>query len=240
MRSRIALCLWIALTPASACSPTQLGGAQYEAPQVQGGGMRPVAAPEAAQAEASPSPASTAAVHAEASRPPAQGAPETSPAPAAANPSAPQASNATNAPNNSTPDDQATAAIIGVHGGAGPWVVAGYRMGAYALRKLNLAKGSFDLEVTHHAPHEVQYSCIADGAAAATGASLGRLSLSLVETPAPETRTTYRKRSTGEQLTLRTTPEFAARYKDVPRPQLMAAGQEVLHLKDAEIFYIVP
>lgn len=135
------------------------------------------------------------------------------------------------------PDAEVLASITAVHGGAGPWVVAGYRMGQYALAKLGLAKGSFDLEVVHHSPHEVQYSCIADGAAAATGASLGRLSLTLADAPATATRTTYRKRSTGEELTLQTTDAFGDRYKDIPRPQLMAAGREVLHLSDAEIFH---
>lgn len=90
--------------------------------------------------------------------------------------------------------------------------------------------------MVHHSPREVQYSCIADGAAAATGASLGRLSLSLADAPASDTRTTYVKRSTGERITLQATPEFAARYKDLQRPQLMAAGQEVLHLPDTAIF----
>jgi formylmethanofuran dehydrogenase subunit E len=133
-------------------------------------------------------------------------------------------------------DAKVLAAITAVHGGAGPWVVAGYRMGVYALAKLGLPRGSFDLEVIHHSPREVQYSCIADGAAAATGASVGRLSLTLAEAPAPDTRTTYRKRSTGEELTLQPTSAFANRYKDVPRSQLMAAGREVLHASDCEIF----
>jgi hypothetical protein len=128
------------------------------------------------------------------------------------------------------------AAITAVHGGAGPWVVAGDRMGRYALAKLGLPRGSFDLEVVHRSPHEVQYSCIADGAAAATGASLGRVSLTLANAPAPDTRTTYRKRSTGEELMLQTTSGSVNRYKDVPRSPLMVAGREVLHLADAEIF----
>jgi formylmethanofuran dehydrogenase subunit E len=133
-------------------------------------------------------------------------------------------------------DAEALAAVRGVHGGAGPWVVAGYRMGRYALAKLGLPRGSFDVEVTHHSPREVQYSCIADGAAAATGASLGRLNLSLEPAEAAHTRTTYRNKQTGASVTLQATEAFAQRYMDVPRPQLGAAGAEVLHLPDAEIF----
>ncbi|HKU39013.1 MAG TPA: FmdE family protein, partial [Polyangiales bacterium] len=116
------------------------------------------------------------------------------------------------------------AAVRAVHGGAGPWVVAGYKMGRYALRALELPHGSFDLVVEHYSPAEVQYSCIADGAAAATGASLGKLNLNRSDVPAPETRTTYKNRQTGRAITLRVTPSFAARYRDVPRAQLGARG----------------
>jgi formylmethanofuran dehydrogenase subunit E len=137
-------------------------------------------------------------------------------------------------------DEAALSTIRGVHGGAGPWVVAGYRMGRFALTKLGLAHGSFDLEVVHHAPHELQYSCIADGAAAATGASLGRLNLSLEAAEPQATRTTYKNRVTGATVTLQTTEAFALRYMNLPRAQLSAAGEEVLHLTDAEIFHEVP
>jgi len=135
-----------------------------------------------------------------------------------------------------TTEEAALRAIRGVHRGAGPWVVAGYRMGQAALARLGLPHGSFDLEVVHHAPREVQFSCIADGAAAATGASLGRLNLSLEPAPAADTRTTYRNKQTGVSVTLETTPGFSERYANVPRPQLAAAGLEVLQLRDAEIF----
>lgn len=77
------------------------------------------------------------------------------------------------------PEDEGLRAVASVHGGAGPWAVAGYRMGEFALRELGLPRGSFDLEVVHFTPESVQYSCIADGAAAATGASLGKLNLKL-------------------------------------------------------------
>jgi formylmethanofuran dehydrogenase subunit E len=129
-------------------------------------------------------------------------------------------------------------AVAAVHGGAGPWAVAGYRMGAYALQQLGLERGSFDLDVTHASPSEVQYSCIADGAAAATGASLGKLNLHWHEAALPDTRTTYLRKSTGRTLTLEVTSAFAQRYADVPRPQLKAAGEEVMRLADAEIFEV--
>ena len=119
-------------------------------------------------------------------------------------------------------------------------MVAGYRMGEFALRRLGLPPGSFDLEIGHFAPREVQYSCIVDGAAAATGASLGKLNLTLSDAPANETRTSYRRRSTGQTVTLRVTPAFEGRFLDVPRDRLPAAGHEVLRLRDDEIFEVAP
>ncbi|GMU08493.1 FmdE family protein [Corallococcus caeni] len=127
-----------------------------------------------------------------------------------------------------------------VHGGAGPWAVAGYRMGEHALQQLGLPRGSFKLEVIHHSPAQVQYTCVADGAAAATGASLGKLNLSLVTAPAPEdTATTFRNRDTGQSLTLRPSASFVQRFRDVPREKLGEAGRTVLTLPDADVFETV-
>jgi formylmethanofuran dehydrogenase subunit E len=130
--------------------------------------------------------------------------------------------------------------VATIHGGAGPWVVAGYRMGSYALARLGLPRQSFDLEVLHHTPQEVQFSCIADGAAAATGASAGKLNLRLVEATAADVATTYRRKSTGQTITLRPTPAFTARFRDVPRDQLAAAGRIVLALPEADVFEELP
>ncbi|EYF02853.1 FmdE family protein [Chondromyces apiculatus] len=133
--------------------------------------------------------------------------------------------------------DQQLAAVARIHGGTGPWAVAGYRMGQHALARLGLAAQSFDLEVVHHSPRAVQFTCIADGAAAATGASLGKLNLSLVEEP-DETAvsTTYRRRSTGTSITLRPTAAFRTRFKNVPREQLPTAGRTAMELPASEIF----
>ncbi|HKU39952.1 MAG TPA: hypothetical protein VJR89_17450, partial [Polyangiales bacterium] len=67
-----------------------------------------------------------------------------------------------------------------------------------------------------------------------------KLNLNRSDVPAPETRTTYKNRQTGRAITLRVTPSFAARYRDVPRAQLGARGEEVLQLPDAEVFEVVP
>ncbi len=135
--------------------------------------------------------------------------------------------------------DEKLAEVARIHGGAGPWAVAGYRMGEHAMAALGVKRGSFDLEVVHHSPREVQYSCIADGAAAATGASLGKLNLAISEAPLAETRTIYRSRSTGATITLRPSPAFAKRFHDVPRARLAEAGREAMALPNAEVFEVV-
>lgn len=138
------------------------------------------------------------------------------------------------------PVDDELAEVARVHGAAGPWAVAGYRMGTYALKKLGLPAQSFDLEVVHHSPQKVQFSCIADGAAVATGASLGKLNLRLDEADEAHVATTYRRISTGASLTLRPTAGFRARFQDMPYDKLLAAGRAVMELPDAEVFEEVP
>lgn len=136
-------------------------------------------------------------------------------------------------------DDEALEAVARAHGGAGPWAVLGYRMGKHALGVLGLQRGSFDLEVRHESPAEVQFSCVADGAQASTGASLGKLNLSHVVVPRAEVKTIYRRKSTGQTVVLRPAAAFVARFENVPRAKLGEAGREVLHLTDAELFETV-
>lgn len=126
--------------------------------------------------------------------------------------------------------------VARIHGAAGPWAVAGYRMGRYALKKLGLTPQSFDLEVIHHSPQQVQFSCIADGAAAATGASLGKLNLRIEETDEQHVATTYVRPSTKVMVILRPTAEFREKFRDIPRDKLGEAGRLVMSLSDHQIF----
>jgi formylmethanofuran dehydrogenase subunit E len=134
------------------------------------------------------------------------------------------------------PVDSELDRVAAVHGAPGPWAVAGYRMGQYALGKLGLERGSFDLEVTHKSPHQVMFSCIADGAAAATGASVGKLNLTLVDGVEKDLATSYRQKSTGRTITLRPTASFRARYADTPREKARDLGREVLALPAEQVF----
>ena len=126
--------------------------------------------------------------------------------------------------------------IAFVHGGTGPFAVAGYRMGQRALKEMNLPRGAFTLEVTHKTPNEVQFSCIADGVQAATGVSVGKLNLKLELVTQDETETLIRDRKSGRTIAFRLKPEFTKRYLNLPHEKLRAAGEEVLALPDDQIF----
>jgi len=124
------------------------------------------------------------------------------------------------------------------HGAAGPWAVAGYRIGERALRELRLPRYSHDLEVVHRCPSAVQYSCIADGLQAATGASPGKLNLRVEEATADGLKTLVRDRRTNRCLTFTLRPEFARSIVDLPHERLEAEGQRVASLPDEAIFNI--
>jgi formylmethanofuran dehydrogenase subunit E len=130
-------------------------------------------------------------------------------------------------------------AVASVHGDAGAWAVAGYRMGEYALKTLGLKRGEFALAVEHSSPKEVRYACIADGAQAATGATLGRLQLTLSEVKADKLQTVYRNKTTGQSVTLRPTAAFMKKFMDVPREKAREAGKQAMTMPDAEVFEVV-
>jgi hypothetical protein len=126
-----------------------------------------------------------------------------------------------------------------VHGAAGPWAVAGYRIGERALKELGLPRQSHQVEVIHHCPAEVQFSCIADGVQAATGASPGKLNLRVEPAPREELRTVIRDKMTGRTLTFTLEPEFARSILNLPMSRGLAEGQRVASIPDDAIFRVV-
>jgi formylmethanofuran dehydrogenase subunit E len=113
-------------------------------------------------------------------------------------------------------------------------------MSEHALGKLGLRRGSFDLQVVHWTPREVRYSCIADGAAAHSGASLGKLNLSLVDTTADNVLTIYRDKKSGKSIALRPTASFRERYAETSPERARALGREVLELPADQVFEEIP
>lgn len=123
-----------------------------------------------------------------------------------------------------------------VHGGTGPWAVAGYRVGQRALEELGLPRHSFRLLVVHRSPAEVQYTCVADGLQAATGTSPGKLNLKLEEVSVERLSTTVEDRESGRRLTFTLRPELARSITDLPHERLEAEGRRVAELPDDQIF----
>jgi formylmethanofuran dehydrogenase subunit E len=130
------------------------------------------------------------------------------------------------------------ARVAEYHGAAGVFAVAGYRIGARALTELGEKRGSFSLDVTHHTPFQVQWSCVADGVQAATGVSAGKLNLRLVETSPDKLETVIRDKRSGKILSFRLRPEFLSKYLDTPEDRQAEAAREVLRLPDSAIFTI--
>jgi formylmethanofuran dehydrogenase subunit E len=128
--------------------------------------------------------------------------------------------------------------VASIHGAAGVFAVAGYRMGERALHELGADRGSFALDVTHRTPLQVQYSCIADGWQAATGVSAGKLNLHIVKVSPQNTETIVRNKKTGQALVFRLRNEFLAKYLNVPEERQTAAGREVAALPDDQIFRV--
>lgn len=128
------------------------------------------------------------------------------------------------------------ARVRDIHGAIGPWAVAGYRMGERALKELALPKHTFTILVIHRCPAEVQYSCIADGLQAATGASSGKLNLRVEEAAAGAMKTMIRDQNSRRLLTFTLKPELVRSIKDLPHDHLEAAGRRVAGLRDDEIF----
>jgi formylmethanofuran dehydrogenase subunit E len=135
--------------------------------------------------------------------------------------------------------DSCLARVKAVHGGGGPWAVVGYRMGERALKDLNVPRQSFTLMVVHRAPMQVQYTCMADGLQASTGASVGKLNLRLEEAPRPALKTTVVDRKTGRRLTFTIDPDLAASITDLPYDRLEAEGRRVAALPDDKLFRVV-
>jgi formylmethanofuran dehydrogenase subunit E len=130
------------------------------------------------------------------------------------------------------------ARVVEFHGTAGVFAVAEYRIGARALTELQEKRGSFRLDVTHHTPFEVQWSCIADGIQAATGVSAGKLNLRLLETTPDKLETVIKDNRSGKILSFRLRPEFLSKYLDTPEARQAAAARDVLKLPDSAIFTI--
>ena len=134
--------------------------------------------------------------------------------------------------------DDKLKAVAEIHGAAGVFAVAGYRMGEYALRELKLPRGSFAIDVVHETPNEVQWSCIADGLQAATGASAGKLNLHIAAATKEAVKTLVTNRKTGQTLVFELAPSFVKRFLNLPYDKQPASAKEVIQMPEESIFQV--
>ena len=127
-------------------------------------------------------------------------------------------------------------AVRRIHGGVGPFAMAGWVMGQHALKELRVENPRFDVEVVHASPAQVQYSCIADGLQAATGASLGKLNLRRLDSE--QTVSVIRNRATGKARAYRLKPDFLKRFSELPKEELREAAEMVSRIPSDEIFRV--
>lgn len=94
--------------------------------------------------------------------------------------------------------------IRNVHGDLTPGAVLGFRAGRSAMEQLGLSRGENCLHVLHQCPASPDFASMADGVQAATGATLGRLSLELAPVAdARQTSTIFADQKSGRTLTIR-------------------------------------
>ncbi len=143
------------------------------------------------------------------------------------------------------PEDPAAVAVRFVHGAPphgvpGPWALAGHRIGADAMRRLGADRGhAWGIAVTHRSPRDVQFTCVLDGLAAATGASAGKLNLTHepIDDAAALESVVVERRS-GRTLTYRLTPGFRARFTDVDYADFPGAARALAGLPDEAVFEV--
>jgi formylmethanofuran dehydrogenase subunit E len=100
------------------------------------------------------------------------------------------------------------AALKAFHGHLGPYVLAGMRVGRYALRRLG-AEAHFGIEADVECAGQPPVSCFLDGVQFSTGCTLGKMNIR--HHVADGVTATFRNCRTGEVLALRLRPEAIAR-----------------------------
>lgn len=126
--------------------------------------------------------------------------------------------------------------VLAINGASGPFAVAGYRMGQAAMKQLGLGRASADCEVVHYSSAEVELSSVVDGLQAATGASLGKRNLSLVDSAGGESHSVVRNRKTNRQVRLTLTAGFLKLHRGLAPAASAAAGARLIAAPEREIF----
>lgn len=130
------------------------------------------------------------------------------------------------------------AALKSFHGHLGPYVVAGVRMGRYALRRLQAARHA-GIEADVWCPDGPPMSCLLDGIQFATGATMGRGKIR--HHVDEEIRALFRNRHTNALIMLTFRPEaLAAAHEKMLAEDDTAGASYVYDLPDGELLEELP
>jgi formylmethanofuran dehydrogenase subunit E len=114
--------------------------------------------------------------------------------------------------------------VVQIHGHLGPSAIAAARVGMIGLRAVG-AKGYFDVEVTCEGPlAKPPQSCFLDGIQVATGATLGKRTLTW--TPADQLVVRIKNTRTGKTAELRPTAQLLGMFLAPKAPAKAATAQK--------------
>lgn len=111
------------------------------------------------------------------------------------------------------------------HGHLGPYVVAGLRLGRYALERLQ-ADPHFGIEADVYCPDQPPPSCVLDGIQYSSGCTLGKRNIR--HHVAEGVTAQFCKRATGETLTVRLRTELVARAVEEMKARDDEAGAAII------------
>ena len=129
--------------------------------------------------------------------------------------------------------------VLDYHGHLGPWAVIGYRVGERALKESGLQRSTKDLVVVHYCPEAVQYTCMLDGLHAATGASIGKLTLKHEIVPADQLHTIVVDRAHGKQYQFTINPELVSAILNLDHEHQISEARRVAASSDEKLFRVV-
>lgn len=123
------------------------------------------------------------------------------------------------------------------HGHLGPWLALGYKLGAYAKEELE-ASSPFELKCAAHLPRKKPYTCSLDGIQVATGCTLGKLNIELVEADESSIKFIFTNVRSGRALELKLKPEALKLLKSFEGKDLELAAEEVSRMEIWELVEI--
>lgn len=115
-----------------------------------------------------------------------------------------------------------------LHGHLGPFLVCGLRMGLLALRELG-STGHFDLQATVETGTTPPVSCLIDGIQVATGCTLGKGNIAVVNQG--QARATFTRDE--HKLSVELRPEVVELIKE---GDVEALARQVMKMEDEDLF----